>query len=628
MSSATPATLFDAFNARFLEPQNVGSSFVSSPFIERAAGQGHAAILGPRGSGKTTLLKMLTLPALLRWKGEERDEIARQLKYLSVYIPASITWNADYRSFASAKIDDHASNLISVSLFRHSFLLSLINTWVEASHPDVARDPLLSKFSLPIVKDSEPALVRELARLWDLEIRVSSVHGLRSAVGERVRFLQRALVHIAHGSKSLRELIDQAPFIGAHFIDDAISFLDFLSDFYGFDHKVALCFDELEIATHAVSEAVLLAPRSIDQRLLIKFSAAPYVSSATGSLSPTAPTQSNDFELVFMSSFSTREVRGFSEALFNSVCLKHGVESPAHQVLGLSFMDEMSESLAPDDDRQKSGRYAASGGYQRKFESLYSRDVTFRDYTKKKGVVVSDLSVGSEKKRAADVRKIIWPVLVREEFLFSQEMQVNPPKRRIRSKNTISDLYTGASSLFALCEGNPRWILGLLEPMVVEFARSGGEIAVKRSDQKEAVERMTAAYFALLSTIPITADSKNIHSLVDLVDKIGQFFQNSVLGPHFNPDPILGFYVDDRVPPPVRDLIGKGINIGAFITTQDSRDAYHVGQIGGLKVRLANIFAPRFKLPLAGGRFVNLSTILTRSEKFDTSSLLDLFGAT
>ena len=73
-------------------------------------------------------------------------------------------------------------------------------------------------------------------------------------------------------------------------------------------------------------------------------------------------------------------------------------------------------------------------------------------------------------------------------------------------------------------------------------------------------------------------------SLLDLVYLIGEYFRESILGAKFNPDPVLSFYVDEKVSGPVRALVGKGINIGAFITTNDVRIQsgrhFKVGDIG------------------------------------------------
>jgi hypothetical protein len=232
-------------------------------------------------------------------------------------------------------------------------------------------------------------------------------------------------------------------------------------------------------------------------------------------------------------------------------------------------------------------------------------------------------------------------VLIREEFLFHQENVEDDgqQKRRLRTTSPISNIYTGAGSLFAICEGNPRSIKGLLEPMIEAYGKRGQSNdtgTVMRSQQKYLVEGLVAAYFALISTVPSTSSVQGLQSLLDVVYRIGTYFRDSVLGPRFNPDPVLSFFVDANVTPPARELVGRGVNIGAFITTREGRTSatgnrvirpYRVGDLAGLKIRLSNIFAPHFRIPLAGGRTINLSTILSRTAgTTQENPLLELFG--
>src|SRR5688572_2784007 len=130
----------ETFNARFLNPREVGQTFVVPPFLHDIAAPNNTAILGPRGSGKTTLLKMLTLPAPLGWSDPEREVLASRLNYLSIYIPSSLTWNADYRRFSGGHLSEDVGNLVSISLFRHNVLFSLLNTWVDAATSEVQDD--------------------------------------------------------------------------------------------------------------------------------------------------------------------------------------------------------------------------------------------------------------------------------------------------------------------------------------------------------------------------------------------------------------------------------------------------------------------------------------------------------
>jgi hypothetical protein len=466
-------TIYESFNARFLDPQEVGSNFVYSPFLRGTLAPQNTAVLGPRGSGKTTLLKMLTLPALLNWKGSAKDSIASELEFLAVYVPYSLTWSADYRGFSRRRIDPEIEELLSISLFRHNLLLSILETWIEASKSEVRLNNQLSKFHLPIDPDQEPFLVRELADLWEIETPISTINGLRAGINRRIRRLQKLSVAAVRTSMTSESLLRQEEFLSAHFLDDCSSFADFLAEHFHFRRKIALCFDELEIASDSIANAILRAPRSLDQRFLIKFSAAPYVGAANALNGANVATQRNDYELIFLSSFSPQETHAFSEALFQSLCLKHGFHAESsYEVLGASFVDD---DEVDEEEHAPKSRYQFEGSYQRRFQSLYEKDRTFSDYvdSRSKQVNINDLTQGSENLRAAGVRKIIWPVIIREEFLFRQEnvQEEGQQRRRLRTTNPISNIYTGSDSLFAICEGNPRSIKGLLEPMVEAYSR-------------------------------------------------------------------------------------------------------------------------------------------------------------
>ena len=476
---------------------------------------------------------------------------------------------------------------------------------------------MLSRFAVRTSGSDLPAFCKDLSLAWGMDARSTTVQGVRQGVTDRMRTLQRLTVEAGVFGITAPEILSRHPFVTALFWDDATALVDLLRDRFDYRHRLCLCFDELEIAPDPIALAVMRAPRSIDQRIIIKFSAAPYVSAQRDRSDPTMPMMQNDFKLLFLSSFASAGVRPFSEALFRSLSSARGWKATSIETLGLSFLDE------PEDG----GRYAPDGSRQRKYAALHDLDASFRTYVRAKNLDIENLAAGSEKRRAAAVRKILWPVLIREEFLFKQE-GAGDQRRRLRSKHPVSDIYTGAGSIFALCEGNPRWLIGLLHPMIASLSGDQGRTIVNRSLQKELIQMMINSYFALLSTVPGGGPSGRPESLVDLVDRIGSYFQGSVLGQEFNADPVLSFVVDPAVTPVVRDLIGRGINMGAFITTQDaqSSETHVVGDIAGLKIRLANIFAPHFRLPLAGGRTINLSTILFRSKPRSSSVLLDLFG--
>jgi hypothetical protein len=338
----------------------------------------------------------------------------------------------------------------------------------------------------------------------------------------------------------------------------------------------------------------------------------------------TDPTQRQDYKFILLSSFSVKETRRFSESLFDSVAMSHKVQQNSNEVLGASLVDEISTV------GDASSRYKTRGSYQKKFKSLFEKDVSFKLYATSKGINIEDLSIGEENERAALIRKIIWPVFIREEFLFAPDFgALRKSSRRIRTAHQISDIYTGAASLFAICEGNPRQIIGLMGPILRAYGADqlASSRPVRRSLQKQLVQKMISAYFALVSTVPIGDQLSQARSLVDVISLIGNYFKDTVLGEEFDPDPVASFVIDAGVPPPIMEMVGKGINIGAFIVEDvtKSNTPYTLGEIVGLKARLSNIFAPHFRLPLAGGRTINLSTILSRDSK-RSQPLLELFG--
>ena len=622
MTQVPQASTGDAFNARFLPSAQVGSTFVSSPALREALLPRHTVLIGPRGSGKTTLLKMLTLPALLQWKGRERDASLAGLDFVSVYVAASLTWSASFRSFSAIDVASDVERLLSVSLFRHHVLLALIDTWENLRDPHLSRDPILKRFHLPAEEAVDAAFIRALAEGWGLRILTSTRSGITRAVKERIRELQRLAVRTAYVATDAGRILEEHEDLTSHFLDDATTFLDLTAEHYARTTRLALCFDEVEITTAAVAKVIVSSVRSVDQRILIKYSAAPYLGISAEDLMPHAPSRGNDYGLVFLTTFASRDARPFSEALFRSLATRRGEGSNIEEILGQSLID--------DNVRDDLGKYGPGGAYQRRFAHLAQIDESFREYARSKELDLADLRRGDEAKRAADVRKILWPVVIRDEILFDKRDEGSKPRRRLRSKSAIADCYTGANALLAICEGNPRWIIGLMEPLLEQSRGEGPEADPKRRRpaQKRALEVMIANYFALLSTVPSIDRGRGPATLVDLVERIGGHFRDGVLSTRFNADPVLSFTVDDGVLEPVKDLIGRGINLGAFITTPRSGgEGYRVGDVVGLKIRLSNVFAPHYNLPLIGGRTVSISTILERTRPHASAEkvVADLF---
>ncbi|XIA63357.1 ATP-binding protein [Bradyrhizobium sp. TZ2] len=341
----TPQSLFESFNARSLEPEQVGRGFIFSPAFVDVAARSNSVVLGPRGSGKTTLLKMLTLPALKNWwKRDKNAEIQRlmaELDFVSIYVPSDFTWYPDFRRPIKTQPPKDTDDLLSYSLFRSHVLLAICDTIAHMGDPALADDRYLSKFWISrdeVLADNASKL---LARGWGLSLEVGGYFGLRSAVTARIRSIQHLLTVTAMRPLEASSLIADYPYLSATFFDDLREFGNVFEHVYGRKQKWAACFDELEIAPDPVKTPIWQSGRSFDPRFLIKISASPYDEGLTELLQPQMPMVAHDFREIDLSSQPRREIDRFSRRMFTKLCNEVGI-SPirAELLLGPSFYDD------------------------------------------------------------------------------------------------------------------------------------------------------------------------------------------------------------------------------------------------------------------------------------------------
>src|SRR6266566_730998 len=221
-------------------------------------------------------------------------------------------------------------------------------------------------------------------------------------------------------------------------------------------------------------------------------------------------------------------------------------------------------------------------------------------------------------RQPALIRKILSTVVIRDEFLFERGDRMQEPvrARRFRARKRISHIYTGAHSLFAICEGNPRWIIGLLRPLISDFAFNSDRLHLRtigRALQAKRIERTVSTLIVLLSTLRVEEPVGKSVSIIELIETLGDSCFEQVLGPEFNVEPRLSFVIDEDVQPAVLSAVGRAINQGALVlvprnltgtrgkalVTTDPRG------INGRRVRLTFLFAPRYRLPLVLGRSVD-----------------------
>ena len=589
-------SLFESFNARSLEPEQVGRSFVLSPAFTEVAGRTNTIVLGPRGSGKTTLLKMLALPALHNWhlinRGRESKRILDEIDFVAIYVPSDFTWYPEFRRAIKVSPPKEVDDLLSYALFRSYVLLAICETIGYMRNPELVSDDRLSRFYLEPDQLKADCAARLLADSWGLELSLGGLFGLKQSIGHRSRAIQ-LLLTIASKQKDMtvEHLIDRHSFLAAVFFDDLREFAEIVNHVYQVRHRWAACFDEVEIAPDPVKAPIWQSARSFDPRYLIKLSASPY-DDLSRLFDPRMPVPEHDFRRVDLSQRSRSEVFSFSQRLFTGICREFGMPPRAAEtVLGPSLYDDAFETenqtaMGPDSggyqpatmDRSVAqglgGRLAPTGFYNRKFQSLARKDPSFAEYLKARDIDFVSMAQLPEFKKAALIRKTLGTVVVRDEFLADQSRDGRETRRQwLRSRKTVPDIYTGALSIFTICEGNPRWLIGLLRPLIEEFAYHKDKHQkdkqrirrIQRNLQAKRIERTITTLFTLLSTLRSYENGEAGVSIIDLLEQLGNYSMEQVLGPTFNPEPILSFMIDRNVSPPLYKAIGNAINQGALV---------------------------------------------------------------
>jgi hypothetical protein len=637
-------SLFESYNARFLDPGQVGKGFIYSTKFDEVVPHQHALLIGPRGSGKTTFLKMLTIPALHNWKHPRKKAVLERINYIAIYVPSDFTWYPEFRRPINTVRNKEVDDLLSYALFRSHVLLSVCDTLEHVSNPAYAQNRYLRNKMPSLNSEQFNGLCRSLREAWNLDFQFDSFSDLKQSINRRIRDLQYLLTLSSIKVISADELLGKNRYLSDNFFDDLRAFADAFSQSFSESPKWAICFDEVEIAPESVKAHILQSPRSFDQRFLIKCSASPFDEQFGSIFGPKMPMAAQDFTKILLTHVHQREVQRFSQEMFKAICKEAEVGSKsALEVLGSSFFEdtfELSNASNQLDLYEKEavqagtegGRYQQGGFHARKFASLAKKDPSFVDYLKRRNIDLEGMNQLPENLKAAEIRKIISIVTVRDEFLFEFAGESSSTKtRKLRSRKVVSEIYTGAQAIFAICEGNPRWLIGLVRPLLDAFKskriveKSG---VVQRAEQSRRIQLMVTQYLSLLSTITTPVTEKDGGGVLDTIDAIGEYFFKEVIGGPFNPEPVLSLKLDAKMDDRLRAIIGSAMNQGAFVLLPVSRDPTLIGNIENQRVRLTHLLAPLYRLPIVTGRPIAVSSIFPSAPpKEERPLLFDLFGA-
>lgn len=629
-------SLFDSFNARFLEPEQIGRGFIFTEQFREIAKHQHSLIIGPRGSGKTTYLKMLTLPALISWRDAARLKISKSIGFQTIYIPSDFSWYPEFRLPIDAEMSKEADSLLTTALFRSHVLLAMCDTIRHMSRPFPEAEKTLLHLKVDMTASKWDELTSRLAYSWDLKPPFGGVSGLRLAVEKNIQNIQTIMVRCAIVPEPASVLMDRWPVLTKYFFDDVRAFGDAIADIHGRDLNFCVCFDEVEIAPVYVRRQIMQSARSFDQRFLVKISSSPFDESDPGQITADGSMSGHDFNQIMLTQLSNSDIQRFSERLFGALCHEAGLGrvNPS-ALLGSSYFTNENPTEGDDETngqptpRDPINKYSRTGRHYRRFHSLASKDASFQRYLDKNAINLDEMDLMPDKTRAAVVRKVISAVVVRDEYIASTGSILNLDNSgpRFRSRKAVPEIYTGARTIFTLCEGNPRWLIGMLKPLMEHYKEQNLEkrsASVPRSFQARRIETTLQQYLSLISTIRANQSSIVATSAVKIIEQIGEYFRKETLVAEFNPDPIGSFVIDAKVEKDIVELIGRALNQGAFVLMPKKNQIFERGIIRGQRLRITHLLSPFFQTSIVAGRPIELSRII--SEPVEPSYQIDLFS--
>jgi hypothetical protein len=295
-----------------------------------------------------------------------------------------------------------------------------------------------------------------------------------------------------------------------------------------------------------------------------------------------------------------------------------GIDASPQTLLGISRF----EPSRPQDRSSKKGPYAKGGERYNALKRLQDEDPAFAAYLARRNIQLEEADNISEEARA-EIRKLIQIAEIRREFGATNIMQTpGGTITRYRSRKRIGDLYTGAESLLTISDGNPRWLIGLMRPLLDQARRTH---QVSRSAQARSISTAIARFLSLLTTIPFPYGAQRETPITNIVDHIGLFFFEDITRVDFKTEPALSFVVDSHISDAELNAIGAALNQGAFVFIPSQSHEHCTGDIRNKRFRISYLLCPRYKLPLMYGQPVALSRILRSKSSSTQYTLRDLF---
>ncbi len=596
----------ESFNARNLSFEAVAKSFVLNNHYEQLATNNHTLLMGPRGSGKTTLLKMLT-PACQYFSVKFAKDHPK-IPFYAIYIPTDSHWKRqlDQLEF-EFRNKPKFKDLITRTLVTTNILLCICRTFQQI----IAYNIVDQKEN---ILENEAKLSIELINHWLLNKPISpTLYSIEQALLLRTSQINSLIKKVKYSEESSTKLPEYFYSDYSYFIDS--SCLAFENVFKGQipdESKWALCFDELEISPSWLQFELLDKLRSTaNQKLLLKLTTSPIVSlfdKLNKKVRKIDARQAEDYKIIRTWNYNFLGLQAwneFSEKLtLQKLSQNQFFEGKDIKTASIFGSDSIAVNLKRTFTRDKKGteksHYDAGEVYWKMFRELAIIDYSFRAFLKEKQISHNDPSPQDPSQRDQIFRKILPIATFRYQYLQTT---------RKRSRKNPA-LFYGLPYIYELCDGNPRFLINVIDEFLAHL-KVNDKFPIEINFQSRIIQSISANYLTLIKVHPDSTRAflNRYINLGDLIEVIGNFFFDKLIGVNFTMDPISSFTVDKLVPEKIQELIEFGVHLGAFIYLDPSEAISETG-ILNKSFRLSYILNPYFKLPKREYGCINLSSIL------------------
>ena len=589
-------SFYTSYNARHLKPEEVADTFIYSESFERLIQDNHSVVLGARGCGKTTLMKMLTIPALYSWQDERAEKIRKDISFYGIYISTDIYWDVKSRYYGSElkKFGSFSDKISHFSVTSNVFT-SLCDTFINIIEIELNdRD-----------ESKEIELCKSLIKAWKLPPTNPKIKYIKEALDERIDEVNQLIQDIIFNSVDSSEH-ENRPFFNLNFESSLEYLIPLFERIYGVEgeKKWALCFDELEFAPDWLQHKLYTSLRSRKQYILYKLSASPILS---GSLekslrSEYRATSGNDLEIIKMWLSSDKEE--FSRKLISAVV---GKDEELEKIFGTNdIYNKIDHS------------YTEGSDFHKEILDLIEKDDSFKTFMLKKGIDIKNPLPRTKEDKDVLFRKMKPTVFYRNAYIESNRGGTVKPLYRSRKKTV--ELFSGVEVLSKICEGNPRWLIGI----ITSLARKSHSTKIKNVDQYNELLGAANRFKNVMANIPV---GKIDFTIVDMIERIGSFFKENILGNQYKLDPKGSFTVDAKetdIQSNILELIEKGVSQGAFILLDTDESSFDF-EIRGKRFRLSYLFSVLYYLPIRKYPSIKLSECLkgVEGQSFNQISLFE-----